>query len=99
MSQESLRTRWRREVFRTKLVPDSVRVVLLALAEHMRENGYVSVARRTIAAEIGRDPRRINERIQAAVDARLLDRVRRGRPGVTAVYRAVLPWGGRVPQE
>jgi hypothetical protein len=84
---------WRAEVFRSPVITDSVRVLLLAMAEQMGEDGRVSVPRSALAVLLGRQPRRVTERIGLAIDAGFLDRVTTGKPGVTAVYRATLPDG------
>jgi hypothetical protein len=94
--RRSLKSRWKAEAFRTALVSDSVRAVLLLLSDHMGADGYVSVPRSKLAEELGRSPRRVTERLQAAVDAGLLARVSRGYEGHTAVYRALLPTPERV---
>lgn len=72
-------------------ITDSTRVVLLVLADHMTDHGYVSVPRSTIAKTINRSHRRVTERLQDARTAGLLDVVRSGRPGRTAEYVAVIP--------
>ncbi len=89
--REGLRDRWRATVLRSPHITDSVRVVLLILADHMTEKGYVSIPRTAIADAIGRTPRRVTERLEKARDAGLLDVVRSGRPGRTAEYVAVIP--------
>lgn len=90
----SIKPRWYREVVRSPLISDSVRVLLLVLHEDMAADGFVSVPRKQLAARLGKDPRRIAERIEQAVAAGLLFRLRAGQPGVTAEYRATFP-GGR----
>lgn len=87
----SFRSRWVAEVFRTSRVPDSVKLTLVALAAQMRDNGYVSYPRSRLAEDLGRSPRRITERLQAAREAGLLARVSAGFKGHTAEYRACLP--------
>lgn len=82
--------RWRREVFRSPAIGDGTRVLLLHMADHMDARGYVSIPRAQLAAAIARNERRVAERLQEAVAARLLDTVQRGRPGTTAVYVALL---------
>jgi hypothetical protein len=89
----SFRERWRREVWRTQRVSDSVRVVLLLLAEDMAANGQVSVPRSELAERLGRSPKRVTERLRVAIEAGLLARVMAGQPRTTAVYAAVLPAG------
>lgn len=76
-------------MLRTNAVTDACRVLLLALYDDMREDGYVCVPREDLARRLGRSERRISERLEQAVDARLLDRVQRGQKGRTASYRAL----------
>lgn len=92
-ARDGLRDRWRAEVYRSPLISDSVRVVLLVLADHMTSRGYVSVPRTKLAAKLGRSPRRITERLEKARAAGFLDVVRNGRPGQTAEYVATFPDG------
>lgn len=80
-------------MFRSKAITDSTRVLLLAMADHMRADGRVSVPRGDLAVMIDRDSKRITERIQLAISAGLLDRVSAGSPGRTAEYVALLPQG------
>jgi len=89
--RDGFRDRWRVEVIRSARISDSVRVVLIVLAGRMTDAGYVSVPRTELSALIGRSPRRITERIEKAREAGYLDQVRRGRPGRTAEYQAILP--------
>ena len=72
-------------------MPDSVKVLLLRLLEDMNHKGIVSVPRSRLAAELGTAPARVSERIKLARELGYLDQVRRGRPGVTAVYQALIP--------
>lgn len=88
--RRSLRDRWRVEVIRSPHITDSTRVLLLVLADDMREDGYVSVPRDQLAERLDRTERKVSQRLADAVEARLLDRVVRGQKGRTAVYRAVL---------
>lgn len=57
----------------------------------MNANGIVSVPRSKLAADLGVDPARVTEHIRLARRLGLLDVVRRGRHGVTAVYQATIP--------
>jgi len=91
--RSSLRARWTAAAYRSPLITDSVRVVLLVLAEQMTEAGYVSVPRTEIADRIGRSPRRVTERLELARVTGFLDVVRRGQPGRTAEYRGLIPTG------
>ena len=92
-TRRSLRDRWRTEVIRSPHINDGTRVLLLVLADQMREDGYVTVPREKLAQQLDRHERKISARLAEAVEARLLDRVVRGQKGRTAVYRALL----RVP--
>lgn len=65
------------------------RLLLLRLSDDMNGNGIVSVPRSVLAADLGVAPARITEWIRMATDLGLLDQVRRGRPGVTAVYQGL----------
>ncbi len=87
----TLRDRWRREVLRTSAVTDSCKLLLVVMADEMNADGYISITRPELCRRLDRSDRRIAERIQQAVEARLLDRVQRGQKGRTAVYRAMLP--------
>ncbi len=87
----TLRDRWRREVLRTSAVTDSCKLLLVVIADEMNADGYISITRPELCRRLDRSDRRIAERIQQAVEARLLDRVQRGQKGRTAVYRAMLP--------
>lgn len=86
-----LKARWYPEVLRSPLISDSVRVLLIALHDDMNADGFVSVPRKQLAVRLGKTPRRVAERFEQAVAAGFLDRVRAGRPTVTAEYRAMLP--------
>jgi len=93
MTQADRRTRWRRLVLRHRAprLTGSVRVLLLVMADHMDERGYVSVPRSRLAETLAVAPARVSERIGVATSVGLLAVVRRARPGVTAVYQATLP--------
>ncbi len=94
----TLRARWRREVLRTPLVTDSVRVLLLAMCDDMIENAQVRMSRAVYATRLCRSERRISERLEQAVAAGLLDRVEKGAPGRLPLYAGLLapPTGERV---
>lgn len=87
----TFRDAWRREVLRSGLIPDSVRVLLLVMADHIQGKDRISVPRNRLSEILGRSPQRITERIQLACEAGFLDRVSLGKPGRTAVYQALLP--------
>ncbi len=89
-----IKSRWYREVVRSPLISDSVRVLLLVLHEDMSADGFVSVPRTQLAERLNKNPRRIAERFEQAVAAGFLDRTRAGRPTVTAEYKAMLPDAG-----
>lgn len=84
-------------MLRTSTLTDSVKLLLVVLADGMDERGSVSIPRDDLAARLGRSPRRITERIQSARKAGWLDTLGRAYPGRTAVYRATFPSpiGGR----
>lgn len=91
MSEQTYRERWRREVFRTALITDSVRVALLALADEMDADGMVSVKREDLAGMIGKSGRRASDRITTAIEKRFLERLSRGQRNGAGRYRATLP--------
>lgn len=91
MTRRDLRARWLAEVWKSPRITDSVRVLLLRLAEDMRSNGRVSVPRSTLMEDLGRDRARVAERIKRAMEAGFLDRVAAGKPGQTAEYIATIP--------
>lgn len=96
MSRRRTVADWREAVFRSAAITDSVRVVLLFLAEHMRENRQVSVPRKDIARNLGRSERKVSQRIADAHAAGFLDTIQRGRKGHTAVYVGLFPDVNRV---
>lgn len=65
-------------------------VLLLRLSDDMSATAIVSVPRSRLASELGVPPPRITEWVKQAKDAGFLSTVRRGRPGVTAVYQGLL---------
>lgn len=78
-------------MFGSDRIGDSCRVLLLLLAEHMTDAGYVSIPRETITAQLGVSSRRITARITEACRGGLLDQTGGGYHGVTARYVAVIP--------
>lgn len=82
---------WRAVVYRHAGINNSVRVLLLYLADNMRADRTVSIPQSRIAEALGVSTRRVKERIAAARSAGLLDTVRKGRPGTTAMYQGLLP--------
>jgi hypothetical protein len=57
----------------------------------MTADGYLTVNRAESADRLNRNERTIQRHLQHAIDAKLLDRVRRGQKGVYSRYRAMLP--------
>lgn len=82
---------WRRAVYRSTTLSDRVKVLLLYLADHMRDNRQVSVPRAQVAKGLGRSERRVTERITEAHEAGWLSTVTRGQKGITAVYQGLFP--------
>lgn len=97
MAVRPIRDLWRSEVIRSAAITDGTKLLLVVMADDMREDGYVSVPREALAKRLGRNDRKVSARLEAAVTARLLDRVARGNKGRTAVYRALLPGVQRLP--
>lgn len=89
---------WRRAVFASPRIGDPVRVLLLYLADHMRQDRKVSIPRKRIATELGKSPRRIDERFARAREAGFLDVVSSGYRGHTAVYQGMFPSAERVTE-
>lgn len=81
---------FRRGVYagRDKLTPGA-QVLLLRLSDGMNANAIVSIPRSQLAEEFGCPYQRITEWVRQAKDAGYLSTVRRGRPGVTAVYQGL----------
>jgi hypothetical protein len=87
---EDRRPDFKRAVFAGRM-PDSVKVLLLRLLEDMNHKLIVSVPRSKLAKDLGVPLPRISERAKVARDLGYLSQVRRGRPGVTAVYQGTTP--------
>ncbi|ADH69840.1 Uncharacterised protein [Nocardiopsis dassonvillei] len=87
----TVRGRWLRCVYATARVPDSVRVLLLVLAEHMDDDGRVEVGRDELATLLSRSPQRVSTRLSDAVGAGLLHQVRRGNRGAKSAFQALIP--------
>lgn len=86
------RLRFRSAVYAPRSqMTNGCRVLLLRLADDMNRNGVVSIPRAKLAAEFGVAPARITENIALAKGLGFLGTVRRGRPGVTAVYQGQIP--------
>jgi hypothetical protein len=90
MSRRSV-DEWRRAVYRSTTLSDRCKVLLLFLADNMRQDRTVSVPRQRLASALGRSERRITERITEAHDAGWLFTRVRGQKGVTAVYLGLFP--------
>jgi len=83
--------RFRRGVYQGRdVLTPGCQVLLLRLSDDMNQNAIVSIPRSTLVDEFGCAPPRITEWINHAVTAGYLSRVRRGRPGVTAVYQGLV---------
>src|SRR4051794_21166078 len=74
---------------------DGCRVLLLRLADSMDPDGYVSIPRTKLAAQLGVAPARVSERIKLARALGFLDIAEQARPRVTAVYQGMLPDAAR----
>lgn len=86
---------WRRAVYKAR-VSGNVQVLLLKMADHMRDNRRVSVPRERLADELGIHPQRVAERIKTAVDTGWLSKISGGYRGLTATYEGLFP-GDCVP--
>jgi hypothetical protein len=98
--REDRRPAFKRAVFAGRM-PDSVKVLLLRLLEDMNPKLVVSVPRSKLAEDLGVPLPRISERVKVAREKGYLSQVRRGRPGVTAVYQGMVQrrGTGSVPLE
>lgn len=84
--------KWRKAVYGEREgLTNGCRVLLLRLSDDMDSHRKVSVPRSVLAADLDVAPARITEWIAKARDLGFLDVVRRGRPGVTAVYAGTMP--------
>lgn len=91
---------WRRGVYRCPRLSDRARVVLLYLADHMRQDRRVSVPRKDMIRDLDKPPRRLAESIAEAHRIGWLATVSRGQKGRTAVYEGLFPnpaQGAHVP--
>jgi hypothetical protein len=66
-------------------------VLLLRLLDDMNADGYVSLPRTRLAAELSIAPARVSERIKLARALGFLDLAEAPRPTRTAVYQATIP--------
>jgi hypothetical protein len=82
--------RFRAAVYRQrgKLTP-GCQLLLLRMSDDMSAVGIVSIPRSRLADELAAPPPRITEWVTEAKRAGFLSTVRRGRPGVTAVYQGL----------
>jgi hypothetical protein len=80
----------------TFTLTNGCRVLLLRLSDDMNGNGIVSVSRSTLAHHLGVAPARITDWVNLAMRFGFLSSVRRGQPGVTAVYQGTVPPPGLV---
>lgn len=92
MSRTDRVSRFRASVYQHREgMTNGCRVLLLRLADGASQAGIVSIPRSQLAKELGVDPARISDNVQRARKLGFLDIVRRGRPGVTAVYQCTIP--------
>ncbi|MFI7644106.1 hypothetical protein [Nonomuraea sp. NPDC049400] len=90
LSDGTYRAHWLRAVIKATHITDSVRVLLMALALHMDASGRVSVPREDLAALLGRNERKVAERVKLALESGLLLRTVRGQKHRVAVYQAAI---------
>jgi hypothetical protein len=91
VSDGMFRDRWVDEVFRSPLVTDAVRVMLLALARDMDDDGLVEADRGVVGERLSRHPRKVSERYKLAQEAGFLLKVRGGNRGGSNVFQGTLP--------
>lgn len=84
------RAHWLRVIIGTSQITDSIRVLLLTLGLHMDASGRVSVPRDVLVALLGRNERKVAEKVRTALDSGFLVQTARGQKGQTAVYRAAI---------
>lgn len=88
----TLRERWLGHVRRSPQVTDSVRVLLMTLAdEFMDDDGHTKVKQIEVAVILGKDKRRLYDRYQAAINAGFLVETSRGGEGGAVTYQAEIP--------
>ncbi|MBG0828516.1 hypothetical protein HS041_12130 [Planomonospora sp. ID67723] len=88
LSDGTARAHWLRTVIKTKQITDSIRVLLMTFALHMDASGRVSVPRVDLAELLGRDPRKVGEKVKTALESGFLVQIVRGQKHRTAVYVA-----------
>jgi hypothetical protein len=86
MSRRSVEA-WRRHVYQHHAIKDTTRVLLLWLADQMDAARTVCLPRKQMAEALGISTRRIDDRMKAAREAKLLTVVTRGQKGRTAKYQ------------
>ena len=89
----TFRGNWVRFIYGTARITDSTRVLMLALAEAMDENGRVEVTRDEVANLLSRAPRRVSGRYTNAIDAGVLKQISRGNRKTKSVFQALIPNG------
>jgi hypothetical protein len=80
----------------TFTVTNGCRLLLLRLSDDMNANAITQVSRTALAQHLGVAPARVTEWVRVAHRFGLLDTVRRGQPGITAVYQGLVPPPGLV---
>lgn len=90
--------KWRRSVYASSTLTYGTKVLLLRLSDDMSANAIVSIPRSRLAEELDCRPATITEQMKQARAAGYLSIVRRGRPGVTAVYQGLVVRAG-VPSQ
>ena len=89
-ARAGIRDKWVPKVLHSD-VNDGCKLLLVTMARLMADDGTVEILREELAALLGVHPRRITERINAAVKARLLDRQGGGYNHHPTRYIAVIP--------
>lgn len=95
MADGTFRDEWVSEVFRNPGITDATRVMLLALARDMDEDGLVEVSRADLAARLSRHARKVTERYNAAQAAGFLEKASGGNRGGSNVFQATFPDHGK----
>ena len=91
MARRSTVEEWRRAIYRASQLSGNVQVLLLYLADNMRNNRQVSVPRQQMANDLGLSERRVSERVSKAHSLGWLDTVSSGYRGHVAVYVGLFP--------
>ena len=83
---------WLDHVRRSPQITDSVRVLLMTLADKwMDESGLTKVKQIDVAVALGKQTRRLRDRYTAAITAGFLIEVARGGEGGAVTYQARIP--------